>query len=294
MNKSQQSKILVTGATGNVGRSVVTQLAATGSRVRALTRNPDAANLPDEVEVTGGDFSLPASLDGCLDGIETVFLIWRSLPSSAIPALVDTVAKHARRVVFLSSSAVRDELKTQADPIGQIHIEVEERIKESGLEWTFLRPGAFATNTLAWWAPQIRAGDVVRWPFGSAAWAPIHERDIAAVAVRALTEDGHSGVKYFLTGSESLTQMEQLRAIGETIDRPLRFEELPPEAAWRQMSALMPPIIADRLLELWAGMVTEPAPTTATVEQVTGAPARTFREWAMDHARDFQSSPEIA
>jgi uncharacterized protein YbjT (DUF2867 family) len=132
----------------------------------------------------------------------------------------------------------------------------------------------------------------VRWPYGTAAFAPIHEWDIAAVAVRALTEDGHSGAKYFLTGAKSLTQIEQVRTIGEVIDRPLRFEELLPDAARKEMSAFMPPFIVDRLLQFWAGMVTAPAPITTTVADVTGGPARTFREWAIDHAGDFQPASE--
>ena len=124
-----------------------------------------------------------------------------------------------RRIVFLSSSAIQDELPVQTNPIGKVHLEIEEEIKKTGLEWTFLRPGAFAANALTWWAPQLRSGDVVRWPYAAAAWAPIHERDIAAVAVRALTEDGHAGKKYSLTGGEVLTQAEQLHTIGEATGR---------------------------------------------------------------------------
>ena len=294
MSKSRKNMILVIGATGNVGRNVVSQLARTGAHVRALTRNPDAARLPDGVNVMRGDLSVPSTLRDCLEGVDTVFLVWRNLSPAIVPALIDELAKRVRRIVFLSSAAVRDDLETQADAIGKIHYEIEEQIRKSGLEWTLLRPGAFAANTLTWWGPQIRQGDVVRWPYGNAAWAPIHERDIAAVAVRALTEDGHGGAKYFLTGSEPLTQIEQVRTIGEVIKRPLRFEELSPDAARQQMTAFMPPFIADRLLQLWAGMVAAPVPPTETVTEVTGAPARTFREWAVDHARDFQLASEIA
>jgi uncharacterized protein YbjT (DUF2867 family) len=128
----------------------------------------------------------------------------------------------------------------------------------------------------------------LRWPFGDAAWAPIHERDIARVAVRALTEDGHAGKKYSLTGGKLLTQVEQLHTIGEAIGRTLRYEELMPDTARQQMSTLLPPFVIDRLIDLWAGMVEKPAPATRTVEEVTGAPPTTFKQWALDHAGDFR------
>ncbi|HEV2669133.1 MAG TPA: NAD(P)H-binding protein, partial [Blastocatellia bacterium] len=200
---NEKNTILVTGATGNVGRQVVSQLLATGARVRALTRNPASAALPGEVDVVRGDLLDPNALYARLGGVEAVFLVWRSLADDAAPFL-NAVATRARRIVFLSSAAVRDDVEQQTNPIGKAHAEIEGLIEKSGLEWTFLRPGGFATNALWWWAPQIRMSDVVRWPYGAAAWAPIHERDIAAVAVRALTEKGHGGAKYFLTGGQSL------------------------------------------------------------------------------------------
>jgi uncharacterized protein YbjT (DUF2867 family) len=198
------------------------------------------------------------------------------------------VSKHARRIVYLSSMSVRDDLEEQADPISAFHADVERLIEKSGLEWTFLRCSGFATNTLGW-AEQIRADGVVRWPYGAAARSLIHERDIAAVAVRALTGDGHGKAKYVLTGPEALTQVEQVRTIGEAIGRPLRFEEISPEAARQQMLTRgWPPSFADGALDYWTKLVTEPEPVTSTVEEVTGAPAREFHEWAIDHAGDFR------
>jgi uncharacterized protein YbjT (DUF2867 family) len=291
MPHSARNPILVTGATGNVGRNVVSMLSARGAHVRALTRNPDAAGLPDSVEVVRGDLSDLPTLDTSLEGVDSVFLMVRAFSIQIVP-IVELIKKRARRIVFLSSAAIQDELPVQTNPIGKGHLEIEEAIQESGLEWTFLRPGAFAANALMWWAPQLRAGDVVRWPYGAAAWAPIHERDIAAVAVRALTEEGHAGKKYSLTGGELLTQVEQLQTIGEAISRTLRYEELPPDAARQQMSAFVPPFVVDRLLDLWAGMVQNPAPAKRTVEEVTGAPPSTFRQWALDHARDFRPERE--
>jgi uncharacterized protein YbjT (DUF2867 family) len=130
----------------------------------------------------------------------------------------------------------------------------------------------------------------VRWPYGAAARSLIHERDIAAVAVRALTEDGHAGAQYVLTGPQVLTQVEQVRTIGEVIGRPLRWEEISREAARQQLLAAWgDSSFVDRALAAWAEMVTEPEPVTPTVEEITGAPARTFREWAIDHADAFVS-----
>jgi len=99
---------------------------------------------------------------------------------------------------------------------------IEHLIRRTGREWTFPRSGGFAGNTLAW-APQIRSGDVVRWVYGAAGRSLIHERDIAAVGVRVVTEDGHAGAKYVLTGPQTLTQIEQVHTIGAAVGRPLRF-----------------------------------------------------------------------
>jgi uncharacterized protein YbjT (DUF2867 family) len=275
-------RILVTGATGNVGRHVVSQLLATGATVRALARNPTGA--PQGVEVVRGDLTDPDTMHKALDGVESVFLLWPLMTAEAAPAVVDVVAKHARHVVYLSAMSVRDDREPRANGFWG---EIEHAIVQSGLAWTFLRAGGFAVNTLEW-ADQIRGEGVVRWPYGGAARSLIHERDIAAVAVRALTEDRHIGAKYVLTGPEAVTQAEQVRIIGDVIGRPLRWEELPPEEARRQLIAAWgDPGFVDGALGYWATLVSEPEPVTRTVEEVTGAPAHTFREWAIDHAGDF-------
>ncbi len=181
--------ILVTGATGNVGRQVVSQLLATDVRVRALARSPESANLPRQVEVVRGDLTVPTTLDRCLDGIDAVFPMWQAPAAGVAPAL-ERIAKDARRIVFLSNLTVRDGVEEQAYPVTTLHARIERLIEASGVRWTFLRPGAFAANARMWWAPQIRAGDVVRWPYPGAVTSPIHEGDIAAVAVapRARTD----------------------------------------------------------------------------------------------------------
>jgi uncharacterized protein YbjT (DUF2867 family) len=164
---------------------------------------------------------------------------------------------------------------------------IERLIETSGLEWTFLRPGMFAANALRWWAPQIRADTVVRWPYLSAPTAPIHEHDIAAVAVRALCEDSQTGAEYVLTGPESLSQLEQMSTIGRVIGRSLRVEEMSPDEARREWVSLMPASVVNMLLDAWAAAISQPAHVTSTVADITGAPAKTFRDWATDHAAEF-------
>ncbi|MEV4186580.1 NAD(P)H-binding protein [Streptosporangium canum] len=280
--------ILVTGATGNVGRQVVSQLRDAGAAVRALVRDPSSAGLPEEVDVVRGDLSAPDTLEAALDGVESVFLVWPFFTADGAPAVLDAVGRHARRIVYLSSAGVREDVERQGDPINQFHADVERLIERSGLEWTFLRAGGFATNALAW-APEIRDGGVVRAPFGAATRSLIHERDIAAVAVRVLTGDGHGGAKHHLTGPELLSTVEQVRAVGEAAGRPARFEEIPAEEARRQMLASgWPASVVDGIFDAHAGMVTEPERITSTVEEITGVPARTFRQWAADHAGDFR------
>ncbi|MER5646343.1 NmrA family NAD(P)-binding protein [Streptosporangium sp. NPDC002524] len=273
-----QRGILVIGATGTIGRQVVAQALEAGAEVRAAARDPETAGLPGGAEVVRADLADPDSLRAPLDGAEAVFLLWPFATAEGMPALLDMIAAHARRVVYLSSAAVRDHERR-----------IEGMIERSGLERTFLRPHAFAANTLRW-AGQIRAEAVVREPYGAAAMPPLHERDLAAVAVRALTGDGHDGAAYELAGPETLTQAEQARVIGEVIGRPVRWEETSPRAAReRMLERGWPPEAVDGVLRAQAGMVTSPRAATATVEEVTGVPARTFRAWVTDHADRFRT-----
>jgi len=282
------NRILVIGATGNVGHEVVSQLVATGAQVRTLTRNPDAAGLPQQVDVMRGDLTLPDTLDACLDGIDTVFLVWVA-PPATIAAVLERIAKHARRIVFLSAPLkTAHPLFQQPNPFREVTAQMERLIESSGLQWTFLRPGMFAANALRWWAPQIRAGNVVRWPYVSVPTAPIDERDIAAVAVRALCEEGHARAEYVLTGPQSLSQAEQVLTIGQVIGRSLRIEEISPEEARRELLAIMPASVINMLLDAWAAGIGQPAFVTSTVAEITRAPARTFLDWTTDHAAAFR------
>ncbi|HET7437607.1 MAG TPA: NAD(P)H-binding protein [Thermoanaerobaculia bacterium] len=279
------TQILVTGATGTVGSEVVAQLLAAGADVRAMSRDPETAELPSGVTAVRGDLTEPQSLAAALDGIDTLFLVWTA-PAPAAEAAIAAIAQHARRVVFLTAPhQTPHPFFQQPNAMATMQADIERRIMQSNLRWTFIRPSMFAANARMWWAGQIRTGDVVRWPYGDAPTAPIHERDIAAVAVRALLDDSHDGGDFVITGPESLTQREQVEILGEVLHRPLRFEELTPDEARRELAA--PPPVITMLLNAWSAALGQPAYLTDKVEAITGRAPRTFREWAADHAHDF-------
>lgn len=168
-----------------------------GAAVRALVRDPEAADLPTGVEVVSGDLSNPQSFGEHLDDVGAVFLTWPFFSAKGADEVVELLAKRVRRIVYLSAEA-------SGKRPDSFWARVERTIERSVTEWTFLRPTGFAANTLIW-ADQIRDSGVVSWPYGQAARSLIHERDIADVAVRALTEGEHIGRRYVLTGPEALT-----------------------------------------------------------------------------------------
>jgi len=283
----------VTGATGRVGRLVVDELLRVGAPVRALTRRPEHAALPAGVEVVAGDLTVPASLDAALDGAMAVFLVWTATPTTA-PAVVARLAAHPRRVVYLSAPhQTPHPFFQQPNPMRDLHVEIERLLAASSLKATVIRPGMFASNALHWWAPQIRDGDVVRWPYAAAETAPVDMRDIAAVAAHTLLDGRHAGGDYVLTGPESLSQAAQVHAIGDAIGRPLRFEELSPDEFRREAEGTWPPGVADMLLAAWQATLGRPAFATSAVQEILGSPARTFYQWAAEHASAF-ARPEPA
>ncbi len=271
--------------------AALAQLLERGISVRAMTRVPESARLPEAAEVVRGDLADPDGLETCLDGVDAVFLMWPFHDARPMTAILEAIKRHARRVVLLSSGAVQDGLAPEqhTEPVGRSHAEVEHRLRHSGLAWTVLRPSTFAANAL-WWADQIRSGDTVAGPYGAVRMAMLHEADIAAVAVAALTEDGHDQKCYQLNGPELLTQTEQVHIIGQALGRPLRWQELSREQARRRLldSESFPDSFVDVLLDGYANMLDAPAPAlTRTVETVTGTPARAFHQWALDHAEQF-------
>ena len=276
---------------------MVDELLRAGVPVRALTRRPEHAALPADVEVVAGDLTVPASLDAALDGAGAVFLVWAAPPATA-PAVAARLAAHGsprpRRVVYLSSPhRTPHPFFQQPNPLRGLHAEVERLLAATGLEVAVLRPGMFASNALHWWAPQIRDGNVVRWPYAAAETAPIDERDIAAVAARVLLDGRHARGDFVLTGPESLSQAAQVHTIGEAIGRPLRLEELSPDEFRRDTAGTWPGGVAEMLLAAWRAALGRPAFVTSAVREILGSPPRTFRQWAADHAAAFAGAGSL-
>ncbi len=274
--------ILVTGATGNIGRELVAQLSAGGVPVRALVRSPDA-QLPDGAQRAVGDLNEPDSVAPALEGVRGVFLLagYRDLPHLLQRARSEGV----QRVALLSGSSV-----TASDldnPISRYMLGSEADVRDSGLAWTILRPCAFMSNALQW-IPQLRAGDVVSLPFANAARAVIDPYDIARVAAVSLLSGDHDHRTYPLSGPESMLQADQVRVLGRVLRRELRFEAQPDEEARAEMSASMPTGYVDAFFSFYAGGTLDESRVLPTVEQVTGNRPRSFEQWAVRHADAFR------
>jgi uncharacterized protein YbjT (DUF2867 family) len=252
-----------------------------------LTRDPAAAALPDGVQVVGGDLSDADSLATALAGVDEVFLIWHQASAEHPVEAIEAIARHASRVMYLSSLTVIDDREVQAHPMTAVHAEIEGAIRRSGLDWTFLRAGTFATNAFGW-ADEIRGTGRVRLPYPDAGRSPIVADDIAAVAARVLTEQGHEGTTFVLTGPELLTLAEMVATIGEAIGRPVRAEPIPPDVARAELIADGASAeLADAALAYWEQLVTEPEPVTDAVERLIGARPTSFATWADAHAGVF-------
>lgn len=279
-------RILVTGATGFVGRNVVAQLVARGVEVRALTRT--SASLPG-AEMVRGDLTVPESL--ALSDVDALYLF--PVEETAAEVLALAKAAGVRRVVDLSAASVT---------VGLHENPVEAAVEASGLEWTHVRPGGFMANMLQLWAPMVRADRVVRYPFADVASNMIHEADIAEVAVEALLSSAHDGAIYTLTGAGMVTTREQVAAIGAALGEPVRYEEVTRERA-REILVAQGGFAAEAA-DLMLGFVeyggdapdgdyadqdwTALDRTWPDVEKVTGHPPRTFAEWALDHVEDWR------
>jgi uncharacterized protein YbjT (DUF2867 family) len=287
--------ILVTGASGNVGRPLVTQLLARGAKVRAVSRHADAAGMPDGAEVVQADPSRPESLDRCFDGVTAIFLNARAVRTAASKVLA--LAKRAgvvRAVALAAGNVDEDHARQPSRWRGDLNAELEQAVIASGLEWVSLRPNEYASNYLGLWAAQLRSGNVIRAPYGASQHAPIDERDIAAVAVDALLTDRLLRQKVPLTGPRSQSARELADTLAEALGRPIRFEEVPPEAARQTMLAQtmlaqgLPEGFVTGYLLLQAEAVDRPPLVTHTVEEIVGRPATDFATWAADHAESFR------
>jgi uncharacterized protein YbjT (DUF2867 family) len=276
---------VVFGARGNVGRHVAAGLLAAGERVRVTSRNPDATGFPPQVDVVAADLEQAETLTTALAGAEKVFLYAK--PDGVEGFVRAARAAGVRHVVLLSSAAVVIP-GAEHNPIARAHRTVEVAIEQSDVYWTFVRPGMFATNTLWWWSKSIRTESIVRAPYPDAQTAPIHEKDMAALAVTALTEPGHEHQAYTVYGPESLTLRQQVAHIATATGREIAFEALSAEEGRAELGKTMSSMGVEAIMGAWAAGNGTPAKVSTIVEEVTGRPAHTFAQWAEDHAEDFR------
>ena len=274
--------ILVTGATGNVGRPLVTQLAAAGVAVRAVTRNPDGAGLPPGVVL------YRSALDA-LPGSDAVFLNSRALGERLADTIEAARTAGVRRLVALSAINADDDFARQPSRVrGDRNKEVDELAAGSGLEWVSLRPSVFASNFAGMWGAQLRAGNIVSGPYATASTAPIADGDISAVAAHALLTDDLVGQRIPMTGPQALTNAEMVETIGATLGRTLEYHEVPPNLVRQRFVDIgFPEAFADAYMGLLFETVGRPALVTHDVEKILERPATPFADWVSEHRHLF-------
>ncbi|MBD0708887.1 MULTISPECIES: NAD(P)H-binding protein [unclassified Streptomyces] len=285
---SSSSSVLVTGATGHVGREVVARLAGRGPSVRRFVRRP-AGPSGGGTGVVVGDLTDGPSVRAALRGVDAVFLVWPLLDSAPAGPLVAELAAVSPHVVYLSSTAIDGAARRQSDPIVQVHADMEALLRGAGLRLTVLRSDTLASNTLGW-AHQLCAGDVVSGP-DMPATAVVDERDVAA-AVTAVLLGGPGAFArdtYALTGPALLRRAEQVGLLGAALGRDLRFEAVPAALARARMRADgRPEALVEALAE---ASLRRPASALVTgdVELLTGRPPGSFARWVRDRLGEFPS-----
>ena len=280
--------IVVTGATGTVGSETVRQLAARGQKVRAFVRDTEAASVPPGVEVARGDLRNPESVEVALRGADRLYLLSPMAPDmQELEARVIGAARRAgvRHVVKHSNMGAEG----GATAFQRWHRAGEKLLQDSPLTWTFVRPTGFMSNALMW-VPTIREQGAVYAPGGNGKLSVVDPRDIASVAVCALTESGHEGKAYDVTGPEALSTAEQVEIVSRAIGKPVRYVDIPEDAARQSMLGMgMPAPVVEGLIEFMrlvrsgAGAV-----VSHDVETVTRRPARTFAAWVQDNVAAFR------
>lgn len=278
--------ILITGASGNVGSRIVKKLAAAGHEVRAFDRGK-GVDPGANVEVVVGDYDDAASVAKAVDGVDVLYLLSAGPDLARHEANVIAAAKKAgvKRIVKHSVAGAQ----YGGHPIANWHQAGEKLLAESGVAWTVLRPGSFASNALMW-ADSVRAQSVAYGNLGDASLPVIDPNDIADVAVKVLTTSGHEGKAYDLTGPESLTSAQQAELLGAAVGRKVSFVNVPDEAAKDAMSKMgMPPVFVDAMLQMIGALRgigrLEP---TGDVEKLLGRKPGTFADWAKANAAAFK------
>ncbi|MQM24266.1 NAD(P)H-binding protein [Glycomyces albidus] len=283
--------ILITGATGTVGRPLVAALVARGLEVRAITRDPSRAAFPAGVEVVAGDPSRPETVAAHLEGVRAVFLNARAI-GDACAAFADLAREHGvSRLVALAAYNVEQDLSLQPSRyVGDRNRECEAAVESGGREWVSLRPQVYTSMALPLWGDQLRRGDTVEWPYADFAEAVVDPRDVAEVAAHALTTDVLLGRKPVLTAPEPITHAQMAAVIAEVTGRPLRYRECSLEAFAARIAAMgLPPELAASFIARFAAFEGRAPEVTDEVPRILGRPARTYRDWIADHADDFKA-----
>ncbi|GAA5057440.1 uncharacterized protein YbjT (DUF2867 family) [Thermocatellispora tengchongensis] len=280
--------IVVTGATGNVGRSLVQALAATGEHVTATSRGISPADVPAGVGHRRADLAEPESLRPVVEGADALFLQSGGAGAHSLsPHDILDVAKAGgvERVVLLSSQGVAT--RPQSASHGTLMRSIEDAVRQSGMAWTILRPGGFNSNTYAW-AESIRTTRTVAAPFGDVGLPTIDPLDIAEVAAAALLQDGHAGQIYELTGPALITPRQQAEAIGDALGEPVRFVEQTRDQARAQMLHFMPEPVAETTLAILGTPTPAEQRISPDVELVLGRPPHTYAAWAHRNTAAFR------
>ncbi|MFL9653245.1 NAD(P)H-binding protein [Streptomyces sp. PB17] len=278
--------IVVTGATGNIGRPLTRALAEAGEQVTAVSRHPAA--VPDGVRHRVADLAEPAGLRPALAGAKSLFLLLsgdlHALGAHPADIVGEAVDSGVRRIVLLSTLGV------VTRPFGATRIAMralEDTVRESGLEWAVLRPGGFASNAL-WWAESVRERRLVAAPFGDVGVPVIDPADIAAVAAACLLEDRYTGGAYELTGPAAITPRGQTEALATALGSPVAFQELTREEARAAMARSMPAELADDTLDILGNPSPAEQRVSPDVERVLGRAPRPFADWAARNATAFR------
>ena len=271
--------IVVTGASGNVGRPLVRTLLDAGEQVTAVSRR--RARFSASVRCHQADLVEPESLRLALDGAEALFLLTSPdfMASGDLSEVMKVVgAVGIRRIVLLSSQGVGT---------GRHPSDLEDAVTQSGLEWTMLRPGNFNSNTLQW-AGSVRTDRVVAAPFGDVALPAVDPVDIAEVAAVALRQPGHAGNIYTLTGPAPISPRRQVAAIGDALGESVRFIEQSRAEARNQMLGFMPEPVVETTLDILGAPSPAEQLVSPDVERLLGRPPRRFAEWAEQHIAAFR------
>lgn len=283
--------ILVTGATGTVGRILTDQLLLAGALVRVITRRRANVNLPAGVDIVRADLGDPGSLPTALTGVDQVFLLSNGPQIPEHDSNIAVAAARAGTTRIVKLSVARAAEATASDPLARWHRAGEQAVRDSGLDWTFLRSVGFMSNALHW-TNSIRTENTVYAPYGDHRNAVIDPHDIATVAAVVLTTQGHEQQAYRLTGPEAISPVEQTNVLADVLRRPLRFIQVHPVRARQELvNRGISAEVADGIMAVRAaGLDDSLAIVHPTVERITGRPARSFRDWCQHHQADFMPS----